>query len=129
MKLYNNVVFTGQISIPEMYEYIYNSDVCISPIPPKLFFKISSPSKVLDYLSMSKPVVANSEILDHVDILKNSRGGILVPYNSELFAKAILHLLDNQSHSKKMGKLGYKWIINNRNYRHVAGRIVDSYEK
>ena len=66
----DNVVFIGQIHQSEIPNYIATADIGVSPLPPFSFYKISSPIKMLEYMAMAKSVVANEEIHEHDEIIK-----------------------------------------------------------
>ena len=129
LNIENNIIFTGRVPYKEVPEYIAASDIGISPIPPINLYKISSPLKLFEYMAMSKPVVANEEILEHNNVLKESKGGILVPYDPEHFANAINALLDNPDKAEIMGRNGLAWVTKNRSYETLAKQIEEAYYK
>jgi len=74
-----------------------------------------------------KPVVANEEILDQKEVLKQSGGGILVPYTPEAFADAIIELVDNPEKAAEIGRRGREWVVKNRSYEHLARQLEERY--
>jgi len=129
LNIENSIIFTGRVPYEEVPEYIAASDIGISPIPPINLYKISSPLKLFEYMAMAKPVVANEEIFEHNNVLKESKGGILVPYDPEHFANAINALLDNPDEAKEMGRNGLVWVTKNRSYETLAKQIEKAYYK
>jgi len=119
----DNVVFTGQIHQSKIPNYIATADIGVSLVPPSSFYKVSSPIKMLEYMAMAKPVVANEEIHEHDEIIKQSDSGILVPFTSEAFANAIIELLGDPEMIEEMGRRGYKWVIENRSYEILAHKL------
>jgi glycosyltransferase involved in cell wall biosynthesis len=120
LELSKYILFIGQVPYNEVPNYIFTSDICLSPIPPLPIFTISSPTKLFEYMALEKPVIANKGIFEHEQVLNQSGGGILVNFNSDSFAEGIIELLNNPEKSKKMGKKGRKWVLNNREYKKMA---------
>jgi glycosyltransferase involved in cell wall biosynthesis len=123
----DDVIFTGQVAQSEVPNYIAAADVGVSPIPSSSFYKVSSPIKMLEYMAMGKPVVANDEIPEQEEIIRKSGGGILVKFEYESFANGIIELLDNPDTAREMGKKGQKWIMKNRTYEILARRLEEKY--
>ncbi|MFC2002755.1 glycosyltransferase family 4 protein [Chloroflexota bacterium] len=129
LKIRNDVIFTGWVPQEEALGFISAADIGISPIPPSSFYKLSSPIKILEYLAMAKPVVANKEIPEHRKVLEESGGGILVPFTPEAFANAIIKLLDNPQEAAEMGDKGREWVVKNRSYEILARQVEKGYFK
>ena len=119
----DKTIFTGQVPQNDIPAYLAAADVGISPVPPSPFFKMSSPIKMLEYMAMARPVVANEEIPEHHDILSVSQAGILVPYTREAFAQAILTLFNDPQKAAEMGRKGKEWVNNNRSYEVMARQV------
>ncbi|MBX2976368.1 MAG: glycosyltransferase [Ignavibacteriaceae bacterium] len=108
----------------ELFELIRNSRITISAIPPYSFYIVSSPTKVLESLGLGVPVVANEEILDQKMVVEKSQGGILVKYDTQEFAKAIINLLKHDiEHTSQMGVLGANYIKEERSYNSLALKL------
>ena len=122
-----DVIFTGQVAQSEVPNFIAAADVGVSPIPPLSFYKVSSPIKMLEYMALGKPVVANDEIPEQEEIIRECGGGILVKFKEESFANGIIDLLDNQDKTIEMGKKGQEWIMKNRTYEILARRLEEKY--
>jgi len=105
-----NIIFTGNVPYNKVKYYISLGYLSISPIPPIPPYLISSPTKVIEGLGLGIPVIANSEIQDQYSVIKESNGGISVPYNIELFTKAIQKIINNSSLRENMAKNGKKYI-------------------
>ncbi len=123
----DRVVFIGSVDKSEIPKYITSAHVGISAIPPLEAFKMSSPTKVVEYLSLGVPVVANKEIEDQRYVIEKSGGGFAVKYDVENFAKAVDKLLSDRETREKMGGLGKKWIRENRNYKQLAEKLEKAY--
>lgn len=122
-----DIIFTGKVPYSEIPKYICLADIGLSPIVPIDNYIMSSPTKLLEYLACGIPVVGNREILDMKDIIKKSKGGILVDFNAESFAEGMKVLARNGQKNKKMGEEGRKWVINNRSYIEIANKLEKKY--
>ena len=125
--LQDEVIFTGQVPYFEVPEFIAAANVAVSPVPPLDIYLVGSPCKLFEYMGMAKPVIANEEIPEHNEVLKESGGGILVPYTPEAFARAIIELLDNPEKTTNMGLKGRDWVVKNRTYEILARKVEQRY--
>ena len=120
-----DVIFTGQVPRAEVPGFIAGADIGISPIEPLPCYKLSSPIKILEYMAMTKPVIANEEIPEHRDVLEQSGAGILAPFTPEAFADAMVELLGNPDQAVEMGRRGREWVLKNRSYEVLARQIEE----
>lgn len=122
-----DIVFTGLVPYLDVPDFIAASDIAVSAVPPLDLYRASSPSKLVEYMAMAKPVVANEEIVAHREAIEQSGGGILVPFSEEAFAGAVLELLDNPERATQMGWKGREWVVKNRSYEVLARRLETRY--
>ncbi|MBI4267440.1 MAG: glycosyltransferase family 4 protein [Chloroflexi bacterium] len=122
-----DTIFTGQVPQAQVPDFIAVSDIGVSPVPPFSFYKVSSPIKMLEYMAMAKPVIANEEILEQREIIEQSCGGILVSFNIEAFASAMVEMLNDRERAKEMGRKGYEWVTKNRSFEILARRLERKY--
>lgn len=94
LNLENMVIFTGNIPYFDVPKFISAADVCLCPVPPLEIFKVSSPTKLFEYMSINKPIVANYEIPEHKKVLEDSGAGILVKFEPESFAEGMIKLIE-----------------------------------
>lgn len=123
-----NVNFIDKQPYHNVPEFILDANVGVSPIPPTAHFFESTPTKVIEYLSLGIPVVSNMEIKDQHNVVTKSKGGLSVKYDSDEFSKAIIKLLKSPLESKKIGLRGREWIIKNRTFRKTAELIESKFE-
>jgi len=117
------IVFTGHVPQLQVPDYIAAADIGISPVPPLPFYRFSSPIKLFEYMAMAKPVIANNEIPEHQEVLKESGGGILVSFSPEAFADAIVELINDPIKANAMGVRGRVWVAENRSYEVLARQV------
>ncbi len=120
------VTFTGFLPREKALQYVAKADVCVSPFYPTPILNSTSPTKIVEYMAMGKPVVAN----DHPEqslIIEESGGGICVPYSEAAFAKAIIEVLSNRKDAKRMGVKGQTYVEKNRDYKCIAEFVERKY--
>jgi len=121
--MHGDIVFTGEVPYFEVPYFLAASDIAVSLVPPSGLYKISSPLKVYEYMGAGKPVVANDGIPGHKEAIQQSGGGLLVPYDEESFANAVVELLSDPDRGKRMGRKGRKWVLENRSYGKLAKKL------
>jgi glycosyltransferase involved in cell wall biosynthesis len=102
-----------------------NIGLCV--LPPIHAYKVSSPTKVAEYLSVAIPVIANSEIEDQRRIIEFSGGGISPRYDLDEVVDSILQLANDPSGARRMGENGREWILKNRSYAKLARDLNKKY--
>ena len=125
--IWDDVVFTGQVYSDDIPNFIAAADIGASPVPPLDFYKLSSPIKMFEYMALGKPVVANDEIPEQEEVMHESGGGVLVKFETESFAEGIVELVDDVERAEEMGRMGHRWVVNNRSYGRLAKRIEKAY--
>lgn len=122
----DNVIITGFLPRQEAFEYVKQADVCVSPFFPTPILNSTSPTKLVEYMAMGKPVVAN----DHPEqklMIQESEAGFCVPYNEKAFAEAIIYILRNPASSQEMGRKGRHYVENKRSYEKIADYVEGEY--
>lgn len=121
-----DVIFTGFLPMEEAFQHITTANVCISFISPNPIFNVGSPTKLVEYMAMSKPVIANDHP-EQLTVLSESGGGICVPFEESAFADAIVTLLVNQEKAFQMGKSGRQYVKSHRTYKKIANIVENKY--
>lgn len=99
-KVLNRVVFTGYVSYDKVPKYLSAIDVAVNVVSR---LKIGS-IKILEYLSMAKPVVTTTKLInDHA--VKSGACSIVRPDPNEV-GEAVNRLLSNPEERLRMGRLG-----------------------
>jgi glycosyltransferase involved in cell wall biosynthesis len=124
MNLEHAIIFTGKLDKKALQEYLWYSDVCVSPIPPTKYYIISSPTKMYEYMGHGVPVIANREVYEQAKVIKESGGGLAVNYDVEEFVQAIIHLAGHKEKRFNMGERGKQYIFENYSYKKIAENIL-----
>lgn len=120
------VVMTGQLPFKEALAHVAEADVCLSPYYPIPILNSTSPTKLIEYMAMGKPVVGN----DHPEqslVISESGAGYSVPWSEVEFSDAIVKILDNPSLAKEMGIRGRLYVERCRTTHGMADLVENKY--
>lgn len=126
--LESNIKITGFIERGKALKYVESADVCVSPFYPTPILNSTSPTKLVEYMAMGKPVVAN----DHPEqkmLIEETGCGICVPYSEMKFAEAIVKILQDIPHWSKRGLEGREYVEQQRTYEKIADMVERQYQK
>jgi glycosyltransferase involved in cell wall biosynthesis len=127
-KVADRLIFTGHLPLERALGYVRRADVCLSPCPPSPLLAVGTPTKLVEYLAMGRPVVAN----DHPDqrqVLEASGAGLITDLSSEGFAEAIAILLSDRTAAESMAMRGPPWIAAHRSYAMLAEQVSSVYSE
>lgn len=99
-----NVVETSFVPDDKMNIYLSACDVLVLPMSNTLANRARWPSKINDYLSVGRPVVATAIGGDVTEIIRSHKVGLAVPDESEEIAKALLSVLSDSDARREMGE-------------------------
>lgn len=119
------VKVVGPLHHSNVSAYLRCADVALCPIPPRLEYAISSPTKSLEALGAGVAVVGSMEVEEHQRILVQSGGGLAVPFRVEPFADAIVSLLDDPVRRTRMADAGRRFVRQFRTYPRLT-RYLES---
>jgi glycosyltransferase involved in cell wall biosynthesis len=114
---------TGMLPHAQALARIADVDICLSPIYRSPIFDVGSPTKMIEYMALGMPIVAN----DHPEqqqILRESRAGVCVPWQPRHFARAVRWLMQRSPAERaEMGARGRAWVEANRTYARIADDV------
>ena len=115
--------FFGQIDYPDIPVCLGATDICVAPFLETN--DTNSATKIFDYLTCGKPVVA-SNIAHKANIFTESKSVKFVePGNSKMLAKAVISLLENKELANEMSQNGREFIVRNHSREEIARKISD----
>lgn len=111
---------TGFLPRRAALEMVKTADVCISPFRPSPALDVASPTKLVEYMALGLPVVANAHP-DQTPVLKESRAGVCVPWGARYFARGV-HWIIRRSDDElvQMTTRGRQWVKDHRSYEVIA---------
>jgi glycosyltransferase involved in cell wall biosynthesis len=114
-----SVVFVGQLPQQQALEYVREADVCVSPFFPTAILNSTSPTKLVEYMSLGKAVVANTHPEQKL-LIDESGAGYCVAYEEQAFSEAIVKLVRDPERARAMGERGRRYVLEHRTYRRIA---------
>jgi glycosyltransferase involved in cell wall biosynthesis len=107
LNLKKNLEFIPVVDHEKIPSYINFCDVGVIPLPTQdIWWRVSAPLKTLEYLSMSKPIIA-TDIPFHHEIFEKGKCGVLIKNcDPKSIANAIKYLYNNREKLDSMGKIG-----------------------
>lgn len=124
----DHVLLTGWLPQRSALGYALRAEVGLSPIPRGTLFDVSSPTKLVEYLALGIPSVAN-DIPDQQLVVDESGAGLCAPMEAGPFAQAVKRLLDDKALAAEFAKRGPAYVNSHRTYA-ILGRIVaETYTK
>jgi len=127
LELGESVVFTGFVPMNQAWALSASAAVCVSPFYPSPVLASASPTKLVEYLALGRPVVCN----DHPEqsqIIAESGAGICVEWSAAAFAGAIVQLLNDPVAAETMGSRGPAWVAAHRTYPAIARGVWCKYQ-
>lgn len=72
------VIWTGWLPASEGWSYIRTAEIGLSPFPRGFLLDSASPTKAVEYMALSLPVIANDSP-DQAQVIEESGAGLCVP--------------------------------------------------
>lgn len=120
------IEWCGWLPRAQAWQRLRSAEVGLSPIPPGFLFDVSSPTKVIEYLALGLPVIANP-IPDQAQVIAESRAGLCVEYTPEAFAAGLDRLFSDSQIRKAMGAAGPPYVAKHRSYAVLARGVAERY--
>jgi len=127
-ELESHVLITGWLSQSEAIRYALAAEVALSPVPRGELFDVSSPTKLIEYMALGVPSVAN-DIPDQQLVIERSGAGLCVQMTVPAFCEAVLHLLRNPDLRQHCSEVGPKYVSNERTYDRLGADVADAYKR
>jgi len=119
-------LWTGWLPIEQAWRYVRAAEVGLAPIPRGPLLDCGSPTKVIEYLALGVPVVANDNP-DQERIVREGGGGLCVPLTAEDFAQAVSRLLFDEPLRRATASSGQAYVRAARGYETLAKLVADKY--
>lgn len=126
--LEGRITFTGFVPMEQAWAYAASAAVCLSPFYPTKVLRSTSPTKLVEYLALARPVVCN----DHPEqsaIVQACGAGLCVPWSEAAFAQAVRQLLNDPGAAERRAAAGPGWVSANRTYPLLAAAVMARYHQ
>lgn len=125
-KLENEIKITGFIPQEDIPKHIALADICINPFHINIVTDSILPTKILEYLSCSKPVIS-TPLKGTVELLPNENFGITYS-TPENFIKNMVNLLLNEKKMKELGENGYIYVKMNHDWDKLSEKLLQKFK-
>ncbi|OYT85595.1 MAG: hypothetical protein CFE46_17810 [Burkholderiales bacterium PBB6] len=119
----DHVQITGWIPSDQVAEVFGQAEVALALVAPDPLLDAASPTKLVEYLAMGRPVVGNQHP-DQNLVLSASGAGLCVAFDATAFASAVLQLLNDKAACSLMAARGREWVVSNRSYDVCAASLA-----
>lgn len=124
--LTERVIFTGRLPLPEALGWVKRADVCLSPFMMDAAQQVATPTKLVEYLGMGRPVVASVHY-DQNEVISESGAGLITAYSGKAMAQGVARMFDDPAKAEAMGARGPAWVKAHRDYASLADEVEKVY--
>ncbi len=122
-----HVEITGLLPREVALARMRSADIGLSPFFPTPVLRSTSPTKLVEYLALGLPVVANTHP-EQRRVLRDSGAGICVPWGARYFARGVAWLAGRTPAERhRMGESGRQWVLAHRTYGRIADELEGKY--
>jgi colanic acid biosynthesis glycosyl transferase WcaI len=119
-----NVCFLDQQPRERIPAFISASDVCLVLLKKTDTFKTVIPTKLLEFMSCSRPVIVGVDGQARSIVEEAGAGIVIEPENSEALAQAIQQLAANPALGANMGQAGRIYIVRHFSRAETAEKYI-----
>jgi glycosyltransferase involved in cell wall biosynthesis len=123
-----HVLLTGWLPQASALGYAVRAEVGLSPIPRGTLFDVSSPTKLVEYLALGIPCVAN-DIPDQQLVIEQSGAALSAPMQAGPFSAAVRALLDDPELAARCAERGPGWVRRHRSYEVLGRGVAQAYRR
>jgi glycosyltransferase involved in cell wall biosynthesis len=127
LKIKDNVKFTGWVAEEDMLRYFSEADICVDPDPSSPLNDKSTWIKIMEYMAMSKPIVAFR--LKETVYSAQDAALYAEPNDEKQFAEKILELMDNPELRRELGQKGRYRVEQELAWELVSKNLLKAYER
>jgi len=121
------VEFTGRVPDDQLIRVLSTADVCLAPDPKSPLNDVSTMTKIVEYMAMSRPIVS----YDLLEAKVSAGEGAIYAKPDDVggFAECIDELLDDPKRRKAMGAVGRSRIEQALSWEHSERALLAAYER
>ena len=117
--------FYGRVSDEKLVDILNTADICVNPDKPTEMNNLSTMNKIMEYMSLKKPIVQ----FDLKEGKFSAQKASLYADNVSDFSEKIIKLADDEDLRKDMGEFGYNRVINDLNWNIEKKNLLKFYNK
>jgi colanic acid biosynthesis glycosyl transferase WcaI len=120
-----NIRFLDQQPREKIPAFISASDVCLVLLKKTDVFKTVIPTKMLEFMSCSRPVILGVDGQARQIVEEAGAGIVIEPENADQLAQAINQLAANPAHTAALGQRGREHILRHFSRRQTAEKYIE----
>jgi glycosyltransferase involved in cell wall biosynthesis len=125
LRVEEHVLFTGWLPDDQMLRYMSTVDVCVVPDPLNPFTNRSTMIKMMEYMTLGKPIVA-FDLREH-RVTAGDAAVYVTPNDDLELARAIDTLMEQPEQRRAMGELGQRRVRDQLAWEHSVPALVSAY--
>jgi glycosyltransferase involved in cell wall biosynthesis len=122
------MTITGWLPMPSAWAKTRHAAVCVSPYFPTQILLSTSPTKLVEYMALGLPVVANDHP-EQSEVVRESGAGVVCPWDEAAFAAAIVRVLRDPAGAAAMGSAGRRYVEGQRTHRAMTNLVAARYRQ
>ena len=127
MKVADYVTFTGRIDDAKLFTMLSTADVCVNPDRVTAMNDISTMNKIMEYMTLSKPIVQFD--VKEGRVSAQSASLYAKANDSADFAEKILELIDDPERRLLMGEYGRERVEDALAWHYEQPKLLSAYAK
>lgn len=124
----DRIVWTGWLDTETAWRWLVNADLAVSIVPRDPLYDGASPTKVVEYLALGIPVVANDQP-DQDAVLRESGAGWCGPLDPASLRDAMAGMLADPAGAARMRRAGPAYVAHHRSYAALADLVAATYRR
>jgi glycosyltransferase involved in cell wall biosynthesis len=127
MEVSDYVTFTGRIDDAKLFTMLSTADVCVNPDRVTAMNDISTMNKIMEYMTLSKPIVQ----FDVKEGRVSAQGASLYAKANDPrdFAEKVLELIDDPERRLSMGEYGRARVEDTLAWHYEQPKLISAYAK
>jgi glycosyltransferase involved in cell wall biosynthesis len=122
------MTITGWLPMPTAWARTRRAAVCVSPYFPTPTLQSTSPTKLVEYMALGLPVVANDHP-EQSDVVRQSGAGVVCRWDEAEFADAIVRVLRDREAAEQMGRAGRRFVEQHRTHWAMVNLVATLYRQ
>jgi glycosyltransferase involved in cell wall biosynthesis len=127
LNLSDAVTFTGRIPDADVIRILSSADVCLAPDPKNPLNDLSTMNKIVEYMSLSRPIVSYD--LREARVSAGDAALYAIANDVNDFARCIGTLLDSPESRERMGAAGRHRVEDEISWGRSEERLLAAYER
>jgi glycosyltransferase involved in cell wall biosynthesis len=127
LRISDQVWFTGFIPDEQMLRFLSTADLCVVPDPANPLNDKSTMQKIMEYMALSKPLVAY-DLVEH-RVSAGDSALFARPNDPRDMAQQIAHLIDDPALRVRLGAIGRQRVEQQLAWDYSAKCLVEFYDK